>query len=167
MTKYRKITDISVVTDTTSIYQKNRYLKCRYVPIPIYRYRRYIDDIFDTSTDLYRWPWSRGCCRWLRTACEQRWAYPRDTVPVKLMSYWCVIMPRTLQYWHWSFRIPVRTCAVTVLIVSAESTVNVNPLECEAIIVPHQTIWSWYTAVDGWAVTFGTARRGLGGLRPV
>jgi len=44
MTKYRKITDISFVTDTTSIYQKNRYLKCRYVPIPIYRYRRYIDD---------------------------------------------------------------------------------------------------------------------------
>jgi len=28
--KYRKITNISVVTDTISIYRKNRYLKCRY-----------------------------------------------------------------------------------------------------------------------------------------
>ena len=32
------------------------------------------------------------------------------------------------------------------------------------IIVQHQIIWSWYTLVaDGWAVTFGTAMRGLGG----
>ena len=30
MTKYRKITDISLVTDTISMYRKNRYLKCRY-----------------------------------------------------------------------------------------------------------------------------------------
>ena len=28
------------------------------------------------------------------------------------------------------------------------------------IIVPHRTAWSWY---NGWAVSFGTARRGLGG----
>ena len=36
-----------------------------------------------------------------------------------------------------------------------------NPLESRGIIiVPHQIIWSWYTlAVDGWAVTFGSARR--------
>jgi len=30
MIKYRKITDISLVTDTISIYRKNRYIKCRY-----------------------------------------------------------------------------------------------------------------------------------------
>jgi len=31
--------------------------------------------------------------------------------------------------------------------------------------VPHRMIRSWYTGVDvvGWAVTFDTARRGLGG----
>ena len=30
--------------------------------------------------------------------------------------------------------------------------------------MPHRIICSWYTlAVDGWAATFGTARRGLGG----
>jgi len=32
--------------------------------------------------------------------------------------------------------------------------------------VPHriiEIIESWYTAVDGWAATFGTARKGLGG----
>jgi len=33
------------------------------------------------------------------------------------------------------------------------------------IIVQHRIIRSWYSilAVDGWAVTFGTAMRGLGG----
>ena len=32
----------------------------------------------------------------------------------------------------------------------------------KVIIVPHRTIRSWNTlAVDGWGVTFGTARRGL------
>jgi len=30
MIKYQKITDISLVTDTVSIYRKYRYLKCRY-----------------------------------------------------------------------------------------------------------------------------------------
>ena len=30
-------------------------------------------------------------------------------------------------------------------------------------MVPHRIIWSWYTAVDGWTVTYGTARRRLGG----
>jgi len=33
--------------------------------------------------------------------------------------------------------------------------------------VPHQIIWSWYTGrwwVGCYSVTFGTARRGLGGL---
>jgi len=30
MIKYPKITDISLVTDTISIYRKRRYLKCRY-----------------------------------------------------------------------------------------------------------------------------------------
>jgi len=29
MTKYRTVTDISLVTDTISIYRKSRYLKCR------------------------------------------------------------------------------------------------------------------------------------------
>ena len=29
-----------------------------------------------------------------------------------------------------------------------------------------QQYGDWYSAVDGWAVTFGTARRGLGELRP-
>ena len=38
MTKYPEISDISVVTDTISIYRKNRYLKCRY----------------DTDTDQWR-----------------------------------------------------------------------------------------------------------------
>jgi len=28
------------------------------------------------------------------------------------------------------------------------------------------TVILWYTGVNGWAVTFGTARRRLGGLRP-
>jgi len=33
--------------------------------------------------------------------------------------------------------------------------------------VPHRIIQSWHTlAVDGWAVTFVTVRRGLGGLWP-
>ena len=31
--------------------------------------------------------------------------------------------------------------------------------------MPHRIIRSRSLAVDGWAVTFGTARRGLGGLR--
>ena len=30
----------------------------------------------------------------------------------------------------------------------------------------YRIIRIWYTGVDGWAVTFGTARRGLGGMRP-
>jgi len=50
--KYRKITDISLVTETISIglYRKNRYLKCRYnnTDIPI---SAIINDIFDISTD--------------------------------------------------------------------------------------------------------------------
>jgi len=29
-----------------------------------------------------------------------------------------------------------------------------------------QQYGDWYTAVDGWAVTFGTVRRGLGRLGP-
>ena len=33
----------------------------------------------------------------------------------------------------------------------------------EAIIVPHRMILVGTLAVNGWAVTFGTARRGLGG----
>jgi len=48
--------------------------------------------------------------------------------------------------------------------------VNINPLT--ATLKPQST-GSLYSnmvigtlAVDGWAVTFGTARRGLGGLRP-
>jgi len=48
MIKYLKITDISLVTDTISIYRKETISK---VPIPIYRYRRYIDDIFDILSD--------------------------------------------------------------------------------------------------------------------
>jgi len=32
--------------------------------------------------------------------------------------------------------------------------------------VLYRIIRIWYTGVDGWAVTFGTARRGLGGMRP-
>jgi len=47
MIKYRKITDISLVTDTILIYWKNQYLKCRYdtdTGISISAmYRRYID----------------------------------------------------------------------------------------------------------------------------
>jgi len=41
-----------------------------------------------------------------------------------------------------------------------------NKSECffsEHSVVPPQIIWGWYTAVDGWAVTFGTAGRELGG----
>jgi len=36
----------------------------------------------------------------------------------------------------------------------------------KAIIVLHRIIRNGTLAVDGWAVTFGTARRSLGGLRP-
>ena len=50
MLKYRKITDILLVTNTISVYRKKPISK---VPtadtIPIYRYRRYINDIFDES----------------------------------------------------------------------------------------------------------------------
>jgi len=43
----------------------------------------------------------------------------------------------------------------------------VNHLDSKAMIEPHGMIQSWYTlTVDGWAVTFGTARRGLGGCYP-
>jgi len=42
----------------------------------------------------------------------------------------------------------------------ATSTLQSNePLYCNMVI---STL-----AIDGWAVTFGTARRGLGGLRPL
>jgi len=50
MIKCRKIRDISLVTDTVSIYRKDRHLKCRYeydidiLILAIYRrYFRYID----------------------------------------------------------------------------------------------------------------------------
>jgi len=37
----------------------------------------------------------------------------------------------------------------------------------QAIIVPHRIMWSWCTGrCNLWAVTFGTARRGLGGAQP-
>jgi len=41
MIKYRQITDISLVTDTISIYRNNRYLK--------HRYRRYDSTQYDTN----------------------------------------------------------------------------------------------------------------------
>ena len=49
------------------------------------------------------------------------------------------------------------------------SVISLNPLECRGVIkiVPRRVIRSVYTgraAVDGWAVTFGTARRGLDGV---
>jgi len=45
--------------------------------------------------------------------------------------------------------------------------VSVNPLM--KILKPQSndnTVIDWYTAVDGWTVTFGTARKGMGGVRP-
>jgi len=43
-------------------------------------------------------------------------------------------------------------------------------LTCSKKLIEQRTIIQQYgdgtLAVDGWAVTFGTARRGLGGLRP-
>ena len=47
------------------------------------------------------------------------------------------------------------------------TTVTINPLT--GILKPQSNTVNWYMAVDGWAVTFGTARRDLGGLesRPV
>ena len=41
MLKYRKITDISLVTDTISIYRKKTISKPDTIPILIYRYRRW------------------------------------------------------------------------------------------------------------------------------
>jgi len=60
MIKYRKITNISVVTDTISIYRKHLYLKCRYdtdtdmsISAIYQRYFRYIDPpLVLTDTNL-------------------------------------------------------------------------------------------------------------------
>ena len=52
---------------------------------------------------------------------------------------------------------------LSLMLVNDAGYNDLNPLTPQAIIVPHQIIRT--LAVDGWAVTFGTARRGLGGLR--
>ena len=44
-------------------------------------------------------------------------------------------------------------------------TLNGHIKTAEQRTIIHQYS-DWYTAVDGWAVTFGTTRRGLGELRP-
>jgi len=51
MIKYRKITVIALVADMISKYRKTDIQGAD--TIPIYPYRRYIDDIFDSSTRLH------------------------------------------------------------------------------------------------------------------
>jgi len=50
MTKYRKITNISPIR--YRYIEKDDIYSADTIPIPIYRYRRYIDDIFDIPTHL-------------------------------------------------------------------------------------------------------------------
>jgi len=81
--KYRKVTDISLVTDTISIYRKNRYLKCRY----------------DTDTDIsisaiYR-PYFRYSDPPLISTSPRR--YPDVFVFVSVTMSQCYMMLRLLR----------------------------------------------------------------------
>ena len=61
-------------------------------------------------------------------------------------------------------------CRIIISAYSASKFLHGNGLtlySAKAIIVPHRKKYEVGTlAVDGWDVTFGTARRGFDGLRP-
>ena len=91
--------------------------------------------------------------------------------PTQLNQLSCVELSRIGRYDQGFIQYSVNKYLFTVIIICvpcafsqavrhcAERYVTkFNPLERKGIIVPHETV-----AVDRWAVTFSTARRGLGG----